>query len=107
MIRRSWERLNETLAAVSRTSATLAQIQQSVVQRELDWLRSRPKCSDPKHLGPYGAKIYCQCDEDGIITEIFRRIGTTNKCFVEFGIGNGLENNTNALLFDGWHGLWI
>lgn len=32
---------------------------------------------------------------------------TTNRTFVEFGIGTGLENNTLALLFEGWRGLWI
>lgn len=58
-------------------------------------------------LIPYGLKIYSQCDEDGIIREIFDRIGTTNKKFVEFGIGDGLENNTVALLLDQWSGLWI
>lgn len=51
--------------------------------------------------------MYSQSDEDGIIREIFNRIGVTNKTFVEFGIGNGLENNTLALLFDDWRGLWI
>jgi hypothetical protein len=39
---------------------------------------------------------------DGIIKEIFRGIGTTNKHFVEFGVGNGLENNTALLLIKGW-----
>jgi acyl-CoA reductase-like NAD-dependent aldehyde dehydrogenase len=38
---------------------------------------------------------------------IFNRIGLTNRVFVEFGVGDGLENNTAALLFDGWSGLWI
>ena len=42
-----------------------------------------------------------------MIREIFQRIGQTNKIFVEFGVGDGLENNTLALLFDGWEGLWI
>ena len=27
--------------------------------------------------------------------------------FVEFGVGNGLENNSLALLLNGWRGLWI
>ena len=56
---------------------------------------------------PFGHKEYSQNDEDGIIREIFNRIGVTNRTFVEFGVGNGLENNTLALLFDGWNGLWI
>ena len=107
MIGRSLKKLKDTFAVANRAATDIARIQQVVLQRELDRLRSRPNCVDPKRLTPFGSKVYCQCDEDGIISEIFRRIGTTNKCFVEFGIGDGLENNTRALLFDGWHGLWI
>ena len=46
-------------------------------------------------------------DEDGIIQEIFRRIGTTSKTFIEFGVESGAECNTAKLLIDGWRGLWI
>jgi hypothetical protein len=77
------------------------------VLQEIDRLRTSPRYHDPRSLIPFGAKVYSQSDEDGIIQEIFRRIGVTNKVFVEFGIGNGLENNTLALLFDDWQGLWI
>ena len=63
--------------------------------------------ADPKRLERHGFKVYSQFDEDGIIQEIFRRIGTTDRRFVEFGVENGLENNTLKLLLDGWHGLWI
>lgn len=31
----------------------------------------------------------------------------SKKKFIEFGIGTGLENNTYALLFEDWSGLWI
>lgn len=75
--------------------------------QEMDRIKERDKYKNPKSLIPFGDKIYSQTDEDGIIREIFRRIGLTNKTFVEFGIGNGLENNTLALLFDNWQGLWI
>ena len=70
-------------------------------------LRTHARYADKKHLIPFGNKVYSQNDEDGIIAEIFNRIGTTNKVFVEFGVGDGLENNTLALLFQGWTGLWI
>ena len=62
---------------------------------------------DPKRLERYGWKGYSQNDEDGILQEIFRRIGAPNRSFVEFGCGNGLENNTAYLLSQGWRGLWI
>ena len=77
------------------------------IRNEIDRLRGSPRYKEPKSLIPFGGKIYSQNDEDGIIREIFHRIGTTNKIFVEFGIGNGLENNTLALLFADWQGLWI
>ena len=62
---------------------------------------------DPKSLERYGYKVYSQNDEDGIIQEIFRRIGTTDKRFIEFGVQNGLESNCHYLLHKGWSGLWI
>ena len=80
---------------------------QICIRSEIDRLRESVRYKKPTSLIPFGGKIYSQNDEDGIIREIFNRIGTTNKVFVEFGIGNGLENNTLALLFDDWTGLWI
>lgn len=62
---------------------------------------------DPKSLERYGYKVYSQNDEDGIIQEIFRRIGTTDRRFIEFGVQNGLESNCHYLLHKGWSGLWI
>jgi hypothetical protein len=66
-----------------------------------------PRNRDPRRLLGYGYKGYSQGDEDGIIDEIFRRIGTTDRSFVEFGVGNGLQNNTAALLLAGWRGDWL
>jgi hypothetical protein len=68
---------------------------------------STERYADPKRLERYGFKVYSQFDEDGIIQEIFRRIGTTDRRFIEFGVEDGLENNTLKLLLEGWHGLWI
>jgi hypothetical protein len=75
------------------------------MHRQIDDLRQR--YSADKRLEPAGYKVYSQGDEDGIIAEIFRRIGATNRRFVEFGCGDGLENNTAYLLLQGWSGLWI
>mgnify|MGYP001127335787 FL=1 len=58
-------------------------------------------------LENYGYRVYSQNDEDGIINEIFKRIGTTNKEFIEFGVQDGLECNSHYLLHKGWKGLWI
>lgn len=56
----------------------------------------------------YEKKIHSQNGEDGIIEELFSRIGTTNKFFVEFGVQDGLECNSAYLsLFKNWSGLMI
>ncbi|MDB4916839.1 MAG: hypothetical protein JWM95_4483 [Gemmatimonadetes bacterium] len=70
-------------------------------------LHANPKYQDPKRLNRYDFQIFSQNGEDGMIQEIFRRIGTSNRFFLEFGVGNGLENNTAALLLYGWSGAWI
>jgi hypothetical protein len=62
---------------------------------------------NPLFLERYGYKVYSQNDEDGIIAEIFNRIGTSSKTFVEFGVQDGLECNSHFLLHKGWSGLWI
>lgn len=65
------------------------------------------RLQDDVCLEAYGYKVYSQNDEDGIIQEIFNRIGVTNKIFVEFGVQNGLESIGHYLLFQGWKGFWI
>jgi hypothetical protein len=62
---------------------------------------------DPRKLNHYEHQVFSQNGEDGIIAEIFRRIGVKSRFFVELGVGNGLENNTAFLLFQGWAGRWI
>lgn len=65
------------------------------------------RMEDAKYLEAFGYKVYSQNDEDGIIHEIFSRIGTGSKTFVEFGVDTGLESNCHSLLLQGWRGLWI
>jgi hypothetical protein len=52
---------------------------------------AKPRNAEPKRLLRYGFKVYSQSDEDGIIQEIFRRVGTTTKTFIEFGVDTGNE----------------
>lgn len=60
------------------------------------------------HLGKFEKHIYSQNGEDGVIEEIFKRIGEKGKFFVEFGVEDGKQNNTRYLLEKkGWRGLWI
>jgi hypothetical protein len=65
------------------------------------------RLDDPLYLDRFGYKVYSQHDEDGIIQEIFNRIGAKNRTFIEFGVQDGLESNTHFLLLNGWRGLWI
>ena len=78
-------------------------ITQSFVQSYL----ATPRNSEESRLLRSGMKVYSQNEEDGIIAEIFRRIGTASRRFVEIGAADGLENNTVWLLLQGWSGAWI
>lgn len=78
---------------------TVRQYRESLLRREL--------AEDPKLVTPYGWSGYSQNDEDGIVQEIFARIGTTNRNFAEFGSGECLLNTGTYLLVTGWKGLWL
>jgi hypothetical protein len=67
----------------------------------------QPPYDGPKRLERHGFRAFSQNDEDGILQEIFRRIGTAGRTFVEFGVQDGLQNNSRLLLYQGWSGLWI
>jgi hypothetical protein len=66
-----------------------------------------PRYADEKRLLKFGYRVYSQSDEDGILHEIFRRIGVASRTFIEIGCGDGLENNSLFLLLQGWRGFWI
>ncbi len=70
-------------------------------------LLAHPRYADPLCLMRFGRKVYSQNDENGIIAEIFQRIETGSKRFIEIGSGQGHENNTLALLLQNWTGGWI
>jgi len=73
------------------------------LKREADKLRE-----DEKNLRHFEKCVYSQNGEDGIIQEIFSRIGTTNQIFVEIGIETGEECNTRNLLEEHqWQGVWV
>ncbi len=72
-----------------------------------DRLLATPALADPRRLEGFGLHAMSQFDTDGILREIFRRIGEDSRAFVEFGTGDGLENNTAFLLCQGWRGLWM
>ena len=88
------------------TQMTAAQLQVLVHRFWTDELE-KPRYAESEATHSHGFKVYSQNDEDGIIQEIFRRIGTQDRTFIEFGVANGYECNTAKLLLEGWRGLWI
>ena len=70
-------------------------------------LAEKQRSQGEKAIWKYPAKVFSQNFEDAIIAEIFHRVGTTSRTFVEVGIGDGTECNTRFLLAQGWKGLWI
>src|SRR5215470_12824028 len=97
----------QILALLERQAGQARYLAQMRVQRAWDEEMAKPRHADRRRLLRHGYKVYSQNDEDGIIAEIFRRIGATNRTFVEFGVETGVECNTAKLLVEGWRGLWI
>ncbi len=94
------------LEAIEQVSQKFYQLQRETL---VQLLLQQPRYTDSQRLNRYEFKVYSQAGQDGIIEEIFRRIGSTGKTFVEFGVGagGGVENNTTYLLAKGWNGYWI
>jgi hypothetical protein len=86
-----------------------AEASQRRVQQEIYLLQllQTARYADPRHLAHFEAQVFSQNGEDGIISEILRRIGTTDRFFVEIGAGHGIEGNTVYLLRKGWKGIWV
>src|SRR5260221_2518369 len=91
--------------ALAPVQAYLAAIHEIESQKLFQLEKNKPENKDK--LWTYGYKVYSQNEEDGIIAEIFKRIGIKNHTFIEFGVGTGNECNTAKLLVEGWRGLWM
>jgi len=108
-----WEvrQLQQTLAQVA-TKTHEIRIDQfrwrsAFLEQFTHHLLSLPRYQDPRRLSRYEHQVFSQSGEDGILAEIFKRIGVTNRFFVEIGVGDGLQNNTAYWLFQGWRGVWV
>lgn len=106
---RSWFGASQQLFATGVSAASLDaqrfQLEREHFIREL--LASGGKYEDPRCLNHFEHRLFSQDGGDGILAEIFRRIGVTDGRFVEFGVQDGLETNSTALLLKGWSGVWI
>lgn len=99
--------LHPYLGAILDTRGYAALTSNALYAMRRESLLSNERNRDPKRLLGHGFRGYSQHDEDGMVQEIFKRIGVSNRVFVEFGVGDGTENNTVYLLMSGWRGLWI
>jgi len=86
--------------SVNRISHCLFQLHVAELQRS-------ERYSDPKRLERFGFSVGSQNEEDGMLAEVFRRIGVSDRSFFEFGVGNGLQNCTYFFLLNGWKGCWV
>src|SRR5271165_1197259 len=118
-----WRRLNEhpawriALQRIDRIKALLKRAYGALLNAESQYLFSvrqdresrfaKELASDPLLVTPFGWSGYSQNDEDGIVQEVFRRIGTSSRKFLEFGAGDCLENTGVYLLLTGWRGTWL
>lgn len=98
----------DTYTIEEKISAVLEQSNALLCSNEIRNILSQDKYKDTRRLEPHGFRCYSQHDEDGMLAEIFKRMDSEiPHTFVEFGVGDGLENNSLLLMKLGWHGLWI
>jgi hypothetical protein len=72
------------------------------------WNKIKELVPNPQYLWDYGAKVYSQNKEDGILYRIFAEIGVTNKKILEIGAGDGIEcMAANLILNQGFSGVLI
>lgn len=101
-----WRKLRNILPIVGEAFAAPS-IKQAMIDQEIRALLSDLRQRTPDNPALFGFKVYSQVDEDGIIENIFLRIGAGTRTFIELGCGNGSENNTHYLALQGWRGVWV
>lgn len=100
------ERLKTLYWAVVHSHRYLKLVTKIAISEHIAGLQSEYRGT--RRLEAHGFRVYSQGDEDGIIQEIFLRIGATDRRFVEIGSGNGEESNcTSYLVHQEWSGLWV
>jgi hypothetical protein len=96
-------RLGDRFTSVYRLDASLS-------ARRLRTLLAKQEAADrayPDGLRWSEQSVFSQNGEDGVIREVFKRIGTSDKHFVEIGASDGTENCTRNLVEHGWSGVWV
>lgn len=115
-LRKSWlarvviHKLRKLFDGIFSSSRRLSKIEKSLSDiRDLliDYQTKTLQGAHDNPLNSYGKKGFSQADEDGITIEIVKRLGLAEGTYAEFGVGDGLENNTLILASMGWKGFWV
>jgi hypothetical protein len=108
---RDLREIRQTLRDSFNLLSGMAAVQRASLNRDLETftqtLLRTERYADERRLQRFESQVFSQNGEDGILAEIFRRIGRTDRRFVEIGVEDGLENNTAYLLAQGWSGTWV
>lgn len=104
--RRAWARILQSLNG-PQVNALNAIHRLLAEDHRLRLIESDPRYRDPRSLVRYERSVYSQGGEDGVIDEIFRRIGIESRTCVEIGSGPGNQNNTVYFLLKGWKSWWF
>ena len=99
--------LSQQSDSMKALSVGIERISHSTSQMLVADLSHSEAFKDPKRLESFGYCCASQNEEDGMLQEVFRRIGITTSTFFEFGVGNGRQNCTLHFLLQGWKGWWI
>ena len=97
----------QTYDLFTRVEKQMAATHSVLVHQEVRNILSETRYKEARRVVQFGWKGQSQFDEDGILEEIFNRIGIKHHKAVEIGAGDGLENNTIYLLQQGWNCVWV
>lgn len=103
--------LAEVKCKLTRTTAqNMHEVKRSVresvdLQLGQAWGMWQDRARNPLTARP--RRYWSQSDEDGILAEILLRLPAGGQTFLEFGVDDGRENNTMALLAQRWRGVWV
>lgn len=107
---RSLRRHVRAISRLDDTANRMEQLFQLERERALrEAVTNDARLADPRSLNRFEHQLFSQCGQDGILAEIFRRLGVAGGVFAEFGVGagDGFETNSTALLLRGWRGFWF
>jgi len=95
----------QLIGKIASNLADINQISRFLLQTNLYFNNLRGE-SYRNPFNNFGKKMFSQTDEDGLTFEIVRRLGLHKGTLAEFGVGDGMENNTLALIAAKWRGFW-